>query len=207
MARNVYIGLALSGLTSRTLSWQAAFSDVTTTGETSGQWKDQDIPGTIPETLYVAVQDSTGTVKVVDHPDPDAAVRKAWQWPPGSDWRQWDIPLKTFSDAGVDLKSITKMYLGVGNRDNPEQGGSGKLWFDDIWLRRWRCVPSVAKPAADLTNDCLVNYLDLEIMAEQWLKTSGSQPFLNADINADRKVDMEDYARLASTWLEEILSP
>jgi hypothetical protein len=30
---------------------------------------------------------------------------------------------------------------------------------------------------------------------------------LNADINADEKVDMEDYARPASTWLQEVLSP
>jgi hypothetical protein len=209
MWRDVYIGLAVSGrrYEFERPYWQAVLNNVTTTGMVTGQWKGQDAPSNIAETLYVAVEDSAGRVKAVDHPDPDAVVQKTWGWPPVEDWQQWDIPLKAFSDADVNLKSVKKMYLGVGNRDNLEQGGSGKLWFDDIRLYRSRCVPSMAKPAADLTGDCLVNHLDLEIVAEQWLKDIPPQTPFSADLNADKKVDLKDYAQMASAWLEEILWP
>lgn len=44
-------------------------------------------------------------------------------------------------------------------------------------------------------------------MPEQWLETMSSQHAPKADINADRTVNLKDYAPMASTWLEEILSP
>lgn len=54
-------------------------------------------------------------------------------------------------------------------------------------------------PACDLNDDCKVDYLDLEIMAGDWL---ASEADLVADINTDSVVDMKDYAILADMWLQ-----
>jgi len=80
--------------------------------------------GNIPEGLYVAVEDSAGNIKVVSHSQP-AALQAA-------NWQQWNIPLTDF--AGVDLSSVKKIYIGVGNRAAPTSGGTGKLYIDDIRL-------------------------------------------------------------------------
>jgi len=117
--------------------------------------------GNAPETLYVALEDSLGQVRVATHPDPDALQAAAWQ--------QWNIALTQFS--GVNLASVKKLYIGVGNRNNPQAGGSGKLYIDDIRLYRRRCVPSLAKPAADLSDNCIVDYADVQIVSGQWLNS------------------------------------
>jgi len=116
-------------------------------------------PANTPETLYVALEDSAAQVRVATHPDPELLQVAAWQ--------QWNIPLTQFS--GVNLASIKKVYLGVGNRSNPQMGGSGKLYIDDIRVYPPRCVPSLAKPALDLSENCVVDYADVEIIADRWL--------------------------------------
>jgi len=49
----------------------------------------------------------------------------------------------------------------------------------------------------DLTGDCIVNYDDLKVMAEEWL-TIG----IKADIYPDGNVDFKDFAILANSWLQ-----
>jgi hypothetical protein len=61
------------------------------------------------------------------------------------------------------------MYIGLGNRTSPTAGGTGTLFIDDIRVYPSRCVPSMLKPAADLNDDCVVDYLDLEVLANDWL--------------------------------------
>jgi hypothetical protein len=72
--------------------------------------------------LYVALQDNSNRVAVVTHPD--AAAIKSTQW------LEWKIPLSQFS--GVNAATIKKMFIGVGNRNTPNAGGSGTLYIDDI---------------------------------------------------------------------------
>ena len=146
--------------------------------------------------LYVAVEDSAGKVKVVTHADANA-VRS-------TTWKEWNIDLKEFS-AGVDLTSIKTMYIGVGNRSSPTPGGTGTIYIDDIRLYVPRCIPSLAKPVGDFNNDCVVDYADLDVLAQQWLETA--PPALSADLSGDNKVDLNDYALLAGMWLEEELWP
>jgi len=153
-------------------------------------------PNNAVEQLYVAVEDNAGHVKVVNHPDQTAVQKDAWQ--------EWNIELTQFSATGVNLKAVKKMYIGLGNRTSPKAGGKGSLYFDDIRLYIRRCVPSLAKPAADLSGNCVVDYADIEIMASAWLGTGAA---LAADLNADNDVDLKDYAILADAWLEEILWP
>jgi hypothetical protein len=203
MASNVYIGLALTSHENDVLC-MAQFSNVSTGGSVTGAWTVVDIASTVTgtnddEPLYVAVEDSSGKIKVVTNDNPLAAV--------DPDWPEWNIELTQFSAAGVNLAAVKKMYIGLGSRSSPKVGGTGTIYVDDIRVYPSRCVPSMGKPAADLSGNCVVDYLDLDIMAQQWLQAIPPATALSADLNADKKVDLKDYAKLADVWLEEILWP
>ena len=55
-------------------------------------------------------------------------------------WTPWNIPLSTFSSAGVKIDSITKMTIGMGDKTKPASGATGLLYIDDI-----RVSPPVAQ--------------------------------------------------------------
>ncbi len=71
------------------------------------------------ETLYVALNGSA----VVNHDNPNAAQI--------DEWTQWNIDLQAF---GVNLNNVNTIALGLGNKNNPQAGGSGTMYFDDIRL-------------------------------------------------------------------------
>ena len=52
-------------------------------------------------------------------------------------WRQWTIALAQFSDAGVDLTSIKKITIGLGDGTNSGQTGDDRdhIYIDQIILR------------------------------------------------------------------------
>jgi alpha-tubulin suppressor-like RCC1 family protein/beta-lactam-binding protein with PASTA domain len=58
--------------------------------------------------------------------------------------------------------------------------------------------PCLYPLAGDLNDDCHVNWLDLAILAGQWLQLPGSP---SADLNDSNTVDFKDMAILASNWL------
>jgi hypothetical protein len=76
------------------------------------------------ETLYVALNGSA----VVNHDNPDASQITTWT--------QWNIDLQAFADQGVNLANVNTIALGLGNKNNPQAGGSGTMYFDDIRLYR-----------------------------------------------------------------------
>ncbi len=124
-------------------------------------------PNNSAEPLYVAVKDSLSRTKVVTHANPDAAMSNSWQ--------EWNIDMKEFISAGLNLASVKTMYIGLGNRVSPKAGGTGTIYIDDIRLYLPRCIASVLKPAADLSGNCVVDYLDLQMIASNWLAT-GTAP-------------------------------
>jgi hypothetical protein len=200
MAANVYIGLALTSHENDVLR-MAQFSNVSTSGSVTGAWTVIDIDSTVTgtndaEPLYVALEDSAGKVKAVPSDNPLGSA--------DPDWRQWNIKLSDFSGAAVNLKAVKKMYIGVGTRGSTMVGGSGKIYVDDIRVYPSRCVPSFGKLANDLSGNCVVDYADLEIMANDWLASGAG---LAGDLNADGDVDFADYAALADSWLDELLWP
>jgi hypothetical protein len=71
------------------------------------------------DTLYVGLDETA-----VDYGDTTAIQSE--------DWLRWEVPLTTFSDAGVDLTAVSQIILGVGERDNPTSGFGGMLYVDDI---------------------------------------------------------------------------
>jgi hypothetical protein len=116
------------------------------------------------EQLYVALEDNAGRVKVMNYADPAAVQKTAWQ--------EWNIALSEFSAAGVNVKAVKKMYIGLGNRASPTAGGTGTIYIDDIRLYPARCLAELRQPEADLNDDCVVDFSDLDVMVNQWL-TSG----------------------------------
>ncbi|MHC4438899.1 MAG: hypothetical protein ACYS3S_16180, partial [Planctomycetota bacterium] len=130
MNANVYIGLALTAHDAA-LTCQAVLSNVSTTGNVTGQWTNQDvgIASNDAEPLYVAVSNKAGQSAVVVHDNPDAAQIDVWT--------QWVIPLQNLADQGVILTDVDRIALGLGTRGNTTvPGGSGKMFFDDIRLER-----------------------------------------------------------------------
>ncbi len=131
MQASVYIGLAVTSHNAGN-STTAMFSGVESTGNVTGQWQNEAIgieqPSNDPAPLYVTIEDGSGRAETVTHPD-EAAV--------GLDsWLPWEIPLSTFGSNGLDVTDVKKMYIGIGDRDNPSSTGMGLLYIDDIQLGR-----------------------------------------------------------------------
>jgi hypothetical protein len=79
------------------------------------------------ELLYVALNGSA----LVNHDNPNAAQTGRWT--------EWTIDLSApggFADQGVNLANVNTIAIGFGNRNNPQPGGSGTVYFDDIRLYR-----------------------------------------------------------------------
>ena len=132
----MYIGLALTSHNSGVVC-EAVFSNVTSSG--TGQWANEDV-GMISneaEPMYVTVEDGSSKAATVYHDDPNAALINTWT--------EWNIDLKEFADSGVVLTDVSKLSIGFGGADNPQPGGSGLVFFDDI--RLYRPIPPEPEPA------------------------------------------------------------
>jgi len=128
MADPVLVGLALTSHNADQAG-SAAFSNVSFSGNVTGNWQIAEIgaaqvTGNSVEAFYVAVEDTAGHVATVAHPD--AVVR--------SGWTEWLIPYSELS--GVNLSGVSKVYVGVGDRDNPSAGGTGTILIDDLGFGR-----------------------------------------------------------------------
>jgi len=77
-----------------------------------------------PAPFYVAVEDRTGRVAVVTHPNSNLVTTMRWT--------EWRIPLADLTGAGINVTAVKKLYLGVGNRSKPTAGGAGRIYVDDI---------------------------------------------------------------------------
>ncbi|MHC4143895.1 MAG: PA14 domain-containing protein [Planctomycetota bacterium] len=134
MSPNVYIGLALTSHNVNA-TCLAEFSNVQTTGAISPlMWTNQAVGSTMtandPEPMHVALNGSA----VVYHDNPNAALINTWT--------QWNIDLQAFADQGVNLVNVNAIALGFGDKNNPQTGGSGTVYFDDI-----RLYPPPPEPA------------------------------------------------------------
>jgi hypothetical protein len=64
----------------------------------------------------------------VVHPDAEAVL--------ATEWQKWHISLGEARAAGVDVAAVKKMVIGVGDRQNPKPGGTGRIYIDDIRLTK-----------------------------------------------------------------------
>ena len=72
------------------------------------------------EPMYVALNGNA----IVYYDNPDAALI--------TEWTQWNIDLQAFADQGVNLANVNTIAIGLGDKTNPQTGGAGKMYFDDI---------------------------------------------------------------------------
>jgi len=124
--------------------------------------------------MYVAVEDGSAKVGIVKLPDMNDIQEASWH--------EWNIDLQDPCLADVNLADVVKVYIGFGGTAKTGQSAYGAgfktgkydtVWFDDIGLWPIRCVPAESL-AADFTGDCVINELDLDIMAAEWLAHDGS---------------------------------
>jgi hypothetical protein len=101
-----------------------------------------------------------------------------------AEWHQWDISLEDFNSAGVNLSSVERVTIGIGGTAYTGQSreSEGTIWIDDIRVYPPRCFPERAHAVGNLNDDCDVGGFDLEIMANEWLK---SGEWVEAIIPAD----------------------
>ena len=127
MESSVYVGLAFTSHVSG-VQGQAVFSRIQTDGNVTGQWlsKDIGILSNSAEPLYVEIANASGTSGVVFNDDPTATQTDTWT--------QWRIDLQKFADQGINLTNVDSISLGVGDKSNPQPGGTGIMYFDDIGL-------------------------------------------------------------------------
>ncbi|MCJ7808356.1 MAG: PA14 domain-containing protein, partial [Dehalococcoidia bacterium] len=113
----VYIGTALSSH-NPDMTCTASFDNFyLSTIPTS--WVNGNIGTNSAEQLYVALEDTMGNMAVIEHPDPEAAIQ--------TDWQEWNIDLTEF--GGVNMDAVKKVYIGLGDRAAPVQGGSGTIYI------------------------------------------------------------------------------
>jgi len=182
MGANVYIGLALTSHSSG-VTCVAEFSDVQTT--VSGPFTQQaigvDMPTNDPAPMYVAVANSGGTPVVVHHDDDPGATQV-------STWTEWSINLTEFSNQGVILTNIDSISIGFGDKTNPQPGGTGVVYFDDIRLYPYRVPPEeiwLEAEAADSITSPMKVYDDPAASGGQYIGTDDGIGDENDAVPAD----------------------
>jgi hypothetical protein len=128
MTDPVYIGLAVTSHNAAATT-QAVFSGIATTDDVVGQWQSASLTVDQPagngiDTFYVTVEDSIERKKTINNLSVAAVGMGSWQ--------EWKIPLSDFGEADVNLKSVKKLYLGVGDKTQPSQNAAGVLYIDDV---------------------------------------------------------------------------
>jgi hypothetical protein len=110
--------------------------------------------------LYLLLEDASGHVgtPVVYPTSSDIAVAA---------WHTWEICSEDLAKNNVDLSNLSKLRIGFGDRNNPQVGGKGNVYFDDIRMHRETMLTT------DLNKDCRVNFEDFAILALDWLMHAG----------------------------------
>jgi len=202
MSVNTYIGLHVCSHEELETA-EAVFSNVRTTGDVTPtgpftQSQDIGILSNVADRLYVILEDDDDNSHLVEHPEPNATQIYEWQ--------DFNIDMREFTNAGVNTAAITKMTIGIGNKAAPVATGSGTMYFDDIRVSKPGCFASESQPEGDVNDDCVVDYNDIETLADEWLsepEEEGEELDADADLDGDGDVDFSDYAVIASNWLEE----
>ena len=151
--------------------------------------------------LYVRLKDSS---------DREATVQYTDNWPVSNfdngGHQEWNIGLQEFVDdnPAIDLTNVKMLEMGVldGLGNPPAQTGDGYIYFDDIRLYPRRCILKYGQPEADLNDDCVVDGIDLSIMAGDWLDydyniTAVSVDPCDANLVAHWKLDESDPCTVA----------
>jgi len=156
--------------------YSETYADITSLGINS-DWTYNDVKalrlafkgqaGNALDPMYVALTDSSNRTAKVTYPDSNE-LAQGWK-----EFQEWNIDLQEFvDDNSVNLSNISRITLGFGDKT---AGGTGTVHFDNIKLHPPRCVLTKAfdQGSFDSDEDCLVDYADLDLLAERdWLVTA-----------------------------------
>lgn len=81
--------------------------------------------------MYIRLEDTTGQSFTVDNPYPHASQSDSWRW--------WTIALSRFVDGGVNLTSVKKITIGLGDTTDSGQGDGDR---DHIFIDRIELSPA-----------------------------------------------------------------
>lgn len=140
MTDPVLIGLVYTSHVNNTTFGTGKFTNVLPTGNIDpASASNLDIGyGNSPQPIYFAAEDAAGKMAIATYPEAGATNIISWT--------SWKIPLSDL--AGLDLKNMAKLYVGVGDSLNPKADGLGQ-----IYVRNVRVVKPVSLPASDVPVD------------------------------------------------------
>jgi hypothetical protein len=154
------------------------------------------------EQLYVGLEDTTGagSYAQVDYADmSDIQV---------AEWQVWNIALTDF--VGLDLANVSKIYIGFGIRGNPNPGGtpggSGTVYFDDIWLSQRAMEDMLVFSQCDFLLDG-TSYYNTEWGSLDF--TYFGRPemmYLNVTVNGSWQVQNIPVLSREGDWVEQTLT-
>ena len=154
--------------------------------------------------LYVTLTDTSNRTATVQYSD---------RWDPNTiqvtGYHEWNIELSEFTDVIplFDLTHVKDIEMGIGDGlgSPPTIPGEGDLFFDDIRLYPRRCILEYGQPEADINDDCVVDWNDVKIVADDWLEQYSE--ITPPDLNEDLIINFLDYQILADGWLEDTKFP
>ncbi len=115
--------------------------------------------------MYLKLEDAAGNIARAEHPYTHACQSDLWQ--------EWTVALGQFSDGGVDLGSVKKIAIGLGDGTTPSaQEGEDKdhIYIDQIQLCPAGCINvEQVDLRGDINGDCKVDIEDLLILMDNWL--------------------------------------
>jgi len=153
--------------------------------------------GNQADRMYVIGEDTAGAASTVFYDGSSNDLRN-------DNWQLWSIDPGLF--GGVNISSVKKLIVGVGDRSGSASGSSGILYIDDIGLCGGGCIPDCQCPG-DLNDDGQVDLDDLQAVAGILL--NAGSPFIVAveashcgDLNSDLQLDLEDLQAVAGMLLD-----
>ncbi len=116
--------------------------------------------------MYLRLEDAAGNSFKAEHPYTHACQSDSWQ--------EWTVALEQFSSGGVDLGSVKKIAIGLGDGTISAQvvdvEERDHIYIDQIMLCPAKCLNvEQVDLRGDINGDCKVDIEDLLILMDNWL--------------------------------------
>jgi hypothetical protein len=83
------------------------------------------------------------------------------------EWQPWEVLTNRFTN--INFSDVKKICIGFGTRGWPMAAGGGAVYFDEINLYPPTCRPDVNPLEGDFSENCIIDWADVEMMAGDWL--------------------------------------